>query len=340
MDIEEIKKVIGNFDSYNIDDYTDEENEQIADALKKKGKIKESIEITSAIHNRKNIEASKAEGKPNKVSIYDIEPNPNQPRKIIKEDDIKNKISSIKSRGLITPITLLDDGNKYILIAGQLRLESFKRLYEETKDEKYSHIDTYIVEASNYSNNDYKLDALVENIARTPMHIVDVALSVNDTYEYAKSKDSNYKQLDLSNSLGKSTFYISSYIKIAKILKENDEVLEAIKSLNINSVRVLLTVLSEELDNETVIDIFKKLANEEIKTSDLNRYIKSLKESKESKKTEKNKPKDIYDGIVNIKSLLPKGKYKKLDFETKTKVDKKIEKIIQIQKDIEELSKS
>ncbi|MFA6865939.1 MAG: ParB/RepB/Spo0J family partition protein [Clostridia bacterium] len=55
------------------------------------------------------------------VNISKIFPNPNQPRKTFKEDALKELSDSIKEHGIIQPLIVRKDDNKYIIIAGERR---------------------------------------------------------------------------------------------------------------------------------------------------------------------------------------------------------------------------
>ena len=57
----------------------------------------------------------------------DIIPNPNQPRKIFDEYELKTLADSIAANGIIQPLTVRKgDGGKYLLIAGERRLRAAK----------------------------------------------------------------------------------------------------------------------------------------------------------------------------------------------------------------------
>ena len=56
------------------------------------------------------------------VQITDIQPSPNQPRKIFNQQDIENLAISIEEIGLLQPITVRRIHDKYELVAGERRL--------------------------------------------------------------------------------------------------------------------------------------------------------------------------------------------------------------------------
>ena len=115
----------------------------------KKKNLRLSMTLSSFRQSNKNINKKDEENKlqsSSKVELYKIKDNPEQPRKIFTEVQVNEKMESIKSRGLITPITVLKKEDAFILIAGQLRLEAFKRLNQEEKNNNIDLESIYLFE--------------------------------------------------------------------------------------------------------------------------------------------------------------------------------------------------
>ena len=55
-----------------------------------------------------------------------IRPNPSQPRKVFREEDLLELSESIRQHGVIQPLSVRRIGNSYELIAGERRLRSAK----------------------------------------------------------------------------------------------------------------------------------------------------------------------------------------------------------------------
>ena len=77
------------------------------------------------------LEDSKSSGI-SSVLISKIKTNPLQPRKDFPKDSLNDLASSIKENGVISPITVRQDGKNYTLIAGERRLRA-SRLIKLTK---------------------------------------------------------------------------------------------------------------------------------------------------------------------------------------------------------------
>ena len=223
----------------------------------KKKNLRLSMTLSSYRQSNKNINKKDEENKlqsNSKVELYKIKDNPEQPRKIFTEEQVNEKMESIRGRGLITPITVLKKEDAFILIAGQLRLEAFKRLNQEEKNNNidsnkmvYSKIDIFIKDDENYTNDDIAIDSLIENLNRTDMHVVDTAMALKKILE-----KENFSYTELGGMLGKSKFFISSYMAIANTEKEFiDYILE--KDIKQPTIIYLILQLDKSLEEKKKI---------------------------------------------------------------------------------------
>ena len=58
------------------------------------------------------------------LPLDSIKTNPNQPRKNFEKDALSDLASSIKKKGVITPITVRPNNNGYMIVAGERRYRS------------------------------------------------------------------------------------------------------------------------------------------------------------------------------------------------------------------------
>ena len=63
----------------------------------------------------------KADDKVYKVAVEMVQPNPDQPRKSFNQESLIELSQSIRSNGIIQPIVVRKDGDKYVIIAGERR---------------------------------------------------------------------------------------------------------------------------------------------------------------------------------------------------------------------------
>ena len=136
------------------------------------------------------------------ISIEDIYPNPNQPRTYFDEKALNDLAESIKSLGIIQPITLRKDGQKFEIISGERRYRASKIAGLET-------IPAYI----RLVNDQELLEmALVENIQREDLDPIEVALT------YQRLLDEvGMTQENLSQRVGKERSTITNSVRLLKL---------------------------------------------------------------------------------------------------------------------------
>ena len=139
----------------------------------------------------------------NYIDINKIQKNPFQPRTNIIQKELEQLAESIKTYGLIQPITIRKkDKNQYELISGERRLRAsllagLKKIPVFIKDVKNQHMLAV---------------ALVENIQRKDLDPIEIALSLDSLI-----KNHNLTQESLSKKIGKSRSTISNYIRLLKL---------------------------------------------------------------------------------------------------------------------------
>jgi len=136
------------------------------------------------------------------VSIDDIYPNPNQPRTYFDEKALNDLAGSIKSLGIIQPITLRKEGEKFEIISGERR-------YRASKIAGLASIPAYI----RLVNDQVLLEmALVENIQREDLDPIEVALT------YQRLLDEvGMTQENLSQRVGKERSTITNSVRLLKL---------------------------------------------------------------------------------------------------------------------------
>jgi ParB family transcriptional regulator, chromosome partitioning protein len=116
--------------------------------------------------NNEKLENSN-ENSPFLIDIEKIIPNKNQPRKIFKNQEIKELAQSIKENGIIQPIIVMNKGSNYELIAGERRLRA----------SKLAGLKRIPVVFKNITNKEKMIMALLENIQREDLNCVEEALA-------------------------------------------------------------------------------------------------------------------------------------------------------------------
>ncbi len=172
------------------------------------------------------------------IDIDKIEANPTQPRNKFNEESLVELTESIKSMGIIQPITLRRiDRHKYQIISGDRR-------YRSAKAAGLKFIPAYIREAND--NQMFEM-ALVENIQREDLNPIEIALS------YQKLIDEfNLSMEDLADRVAKKR---TTVINFLRLLKLPDTVQFAVKqkAISMGHARALINV-KNDTDQEKIVD--------------------------------------------------------------------------------------
>ena len=80
------------------------------------------------LHAPEELEQAAASLPTNDVAAAAIDPNPWQPRSVLGDADLAELAASLKEHGLVQPIVVRSQGDRYQLIAGQRRLAAARRL--------------------------------------------------------------------------------------------------------------------------------------------------------------------------------------------------------------------
>lgn len=137
-----------------------------------------------------------------KINLDLISPNENQPRKRFEEEKIVELSNSIKEHGIIQPLILQLDGNRYRIIAGERRWRAAKYL-------NLKEVPCIIL---NLAEKDVLQISLIENIQREDLNPIEEA----DAY---KRLIDEFKMTheELSNKLGKSRVVITNSLRLLKL---------------------------------------------------------------------------------------------------------------------------
>lgn len=273
-----------------------------------------SAESKGSINSATDIGAEKLLGNMVEVALEDIYPNPNQPRTYFDETALQELANSIKTLGVIQPITLRKDGSKFEIISGERR-------YRASKMAGLRSMPAYI----RLVNDQELLEmALVENIQREDLDAIEVALT------YQRLLDEiGLTQETLSQRLGKERSTITNSIRLLRLSPEVQQAIRngeisaghgrAIISLEDNSLQKLLfeKILKEKLNVRQA-----EKAASEMKHPQKNKVAISKELPNHLRKVQKSLS-DVLEVSVEIKSAA-KGKKGKiiLDFNNEEELNK------------------
>jgi ParB/RepB/Spo0J family partition protein len=170
-------------------------------------------------------------------------------------DDLAN---SIKEKGLLSPITVVQKGDLYELIVGQRRYLACKKL-------GYQKIAAIIRDETD--DTDYLAISLIENIHRSDMSPIDKARAYRSLFD----KYNDYDRV--SKETGVSTATIRKYVKLLDLAPQLQDRLSTSEGVvGIDAMSRLSSTFSSPEDQLKVFDTVKgftgKMQTEIIKRSD------------------------------------------------------------------------
>lgn len=190
------------------------------------------------------------------IPIEKIEANPDQPRNQFDEDAIRELGQSIRTHGIIQPITIrrLAKG-QYQIISGERRYRAARLIGLET-------IPAYV----RWANDIELLEmALVENIQREDLNPLEISISYQRLVE-----ECDITHEELSQRIGKNRSTITNYIRLLKLPPEvqkglKDEKLSmghARALLGLDRIDEVLYVYAQILDKGLSVRATEKLIRE------------------------------------------------------------------------------
>ena len=203
-------------------------------------------------------------GKVVEVKISEIEPMLNQPRKVFDKKKLEELASSIKENGVIQPILVVKNENGYTIIAGERRWRA----------SKLTGLEKVPVIIKDYTDTKKKQVALIENIQREDLNVMEVAQALKELMEME-----NYSVTDVSRVTGKSSPAMSNIVRLLKLPeKVQDHILKG--NLVEGQARALLAVN----DEEEQIRLADKIIEKKLTVREVERLIYNNEKYKTKKK--------------------------------------------------------
>lgn len=206
-------------------------------------------------------------GKVIELDVNSILPNPDQPRLIFNETELRGLADSIISVGLIQPIIVRKHESNYFVVAGERRLRASKMA-------GMGKIKAVIIETTEEENLSM---ALIENIQRANL----------DPIEEAKAyrlliKRFQLKQADVAKRVGKERATVANMLRLLSLQQEIQTALSE-KKINIGHAKLLLSVE----DENRRLDLFNDVVAYNLSVRDLNKLISDKPGEEKNKGTEK-----------------------------------------------------
>ncbi len=176
------------------------------------------------------------------LRVEDIAPNPAQPRKIFDEEALRELSASIRSYGVLHPLTVRLRGGKYELVAGERRLRAAK--LAGLREVPCMIVDVNLEDAG--------LLALVENLQRKDLDFLEEARGLQQLIGMF-----GISQEEAARKIGRSQSAVANKLRLLKL---PEDVLEALREngLSERHGRALLRLGDAERQRAALARILEK----------------------------------------------------------------------------------
>ena len=197
----------------------------------------------------------------NEIELSKIQPNPEQPRSVFEQEALEELAISIRSMGVIQPITLKEiNENQYLIISGERRYRAALMVGLER-------IPAYIKTAADEHIMEM---ALIENIQREDLNSIEIALAYQKLME-------NYgmTQEQLSERVGKKRTTIANYLRLLKLPAEIQMGLKD-KKIDMGHARALVPVD----DPEVQLAFYEQIMEQGLSVRTVEEMVRQVTEKK------------------------------------------------------------
>ena len=212
----------------------------------------EQIQKYEEKHNIKQTDGGVLE-----ISLNEIKPNPNQPRKNFDQTALEELRDSIKIHGVIQPIVLaknIDGG--YIIIAGERRYRA----------SQMANLKTIPAIIKDYTERQIKEIALIENLQREDLNPIETAKALRDVMmEYNMTQD------ELADRIGKSRSAIANTLRLLALTPEVIKLVEDGK-LSAGHARTLVVLT----DKKAQYALALRASEDKMSVRDLEKAVKDI----------------------------------------------------------------
>lgn len=188
--------------------------------------------LLSSAANTTKLDVNSNESKILSIPVHKIIKNKHQPRKVFKEQEIKDLADSIAQNGQIAPVVVRESGSEYELIVGERRWRATQLLNKDT-------ISAIVIDVDEKTS---AVMSIVENVQREDLNPMEEAESLKRLIdEFEMSHD------DVSKYISKSRAHVSNLIRLNELCAFGKDQLR-IGTISMGHARAVLSLgISEQI---------------------------------------------------------------------------------------------
>jgi ParB family chromosome partitioning protein len=215
----------------------------------------------------------RAEREVSYIPIHLVKQNTYQPRKYFNQESLLELSESIREYGVLQPISVRRDGNRFELVAGERRLRASQLA-------GLKEIPAIIMDMT---DTESAVLALIENLQREDLNYIEEA----EGY-YNLIKQHGFTQEELAVRIGKKQSTIANKLRLLKLSDKVKEILLK-EGLTERHARALLKLPDEYSQLKVIEEVIKKGLNVKKTEELIERELEKLNNVKDEKEQEKTK---------------------------------------------------
>ncbi len=216
--------------------------------------------IEAIIANKPVLTAVESAGGLIEIGIDEIYPNPYQPRKKFSTEKIIELAESLKEAGMIQPVVVYKEDDKYFLMVGERRWRAAQYL-------KWTKIPAIV---KNLTQDDLMVGALVENIQREDLNAIEVAEGIEVLIQQMA-----LTQEKAGERLGMNRSTLTNYLRLLKL---PEAVKESVISTAISQGHARALLALE--DNSAILNALSKILKNNLSVRQTEKLVKNLTKEK------------------------------------------------------------
>jgi ParB family chromosome partitioning protein len=189
-----------------------------------------------------------------KIAIQQIKPNPFQPRKEFRDEELAQLQASLDANGLLQPVTVRPVGNHYELIAGERRLRAATNL-------GWTEIPAIVRQ---YDDKALLTLALVENLQRSDLNPIEEA----EGYSRLVA-EFDLTQQDVATVVGKDRSTVANALRLLNLPAVVRRLLQEGR-LSVGHARALLAIPTERV----MVDLAREAVAKNLSVREVERRVK------------------------------------------------------------------
>lgn len=201
---------------------------------------------------------------PREIPVGLIDRNTSQPRRIFDETALNELSQSIKVHGVIQPIILVKNGDRYMIVSGERRWRA----------SKLAGLKTVPAIIKRYTEAEIAEIALIENLQREDLNPIESALAIKELIEKY-----NLTQEEVSEKIGKSRSAVTNTLRLLALRPEIIKMIEK-GELSAGHGKVLVAIE----DPETQIKVARMAVESKASVRELEKYIQNMNADNKQKK--------------------------------------------------------